>query len=153
MSIKITRAIKTYDGFKGQQTVSAVLAQVPDELIETLTGKQIGQIMSAINKAYHNGGAATGTDVIDGDYVWIDVLDAGYDLDVLRRLKKTETRTDKIVAFNGNLCDHHDYRNCHSGELTQGYKIPVHVPRDHWCDWSRTEYTTSESWELAEKEA
>lgn len=75
MSIKITRAIKAYDGFKGQQTLSEVLAQVPDELIQALTGKQIGQVMSAIDKAYHNGRASTGAEMIDNNCVWVNSID------------------------------------------------------------------------------
>jgi len=71
---KLDRAMATYVGFKGDVTVRAVLAQIPQELQDSLTAKQLGMVMSAVNQAYHNGRASTGAEVVDGDAVWIDSL-------------------------------------------------------------------------------
>lgn len=80
---KITRAIAMYNGSKGTQTVQAVLEQIPGELKLTLTGKQLGLVMSVVNKAYHNGKASCGCEVIDGEMVWINKLSRMFSLDAL----------------------------------------------------------------------
>jgi hypothetical protein len=43
-----------YTGFAGPQTIKAVLAQVPDNLRQRLTGAELGMVMSVANAAYHN---------------------------------------------------------------------------------------------------
>jgi hypothetical protein len=58
-----------YNGFKGSNTVNAVLEQIPDELKDQLTGRQLGLVMSAVNSAYHNGRASTGAEVIDAELI------------------------------------------------------------------------------------
>jgi hypothetical protein len=76
--------MQTYDGFKGRETVKAILAQIPDSLKQQLTGKQLGLVMSAVNKAYHNGKASCGCKIIDGDAIWINALNGLYDLDDIK---------------------------------------------------------------------
>jgi hypothetical protein len=67
---RYTRMMSTYDGFKGERTVESVLSQIPAELQKQLTGKQLGMVMSAVNKAYHNGKASLGGISIEDDCIW-----------------------------------------------------------------------------------
>lgn len=73
--IKINRAIEKYTGFKGGATISAITSQVPEELIERLTGKELGLVMEAINVAFQKGKASTGAEMIDNNAVYINRLD------------------------------------------------------------------------------
>lgn len=73
--IKMNRAIETYTGFKGGATLSAITDQVPEELIERLTGKELGLVMETINAAFQKGKASTGAEMIDNNAVYINSLD------------------------------------------------------------------------------
>ena len=64
------RMMAAYKGFKGAQTVSEIQAGIPTELMEALTGKQIGLVMDAISKAYHKGRASHGGLDLCDDAVW-----------------------------------------------------------------------------------
>lgn len=81
---KRDRMMAAYDGFKGPQTVNAVFSQIPEELQEQLTGRQLGLVMSAINRAYHTGvkkGEEEITDYIclpNGVDVWAVIGDSDY---------------------------------------------------------------------------
>lgn len=79
-------AMASYDGHHGPVTVKAVLAQIPQELKERLTGHELGLVMSAVNAAYHNGRSSMGAEVCDGSFVWVNPLNRGFDLDQLRGL-------------------------------------------------------------------
>jgi hypothetical protein len=69
-SLKKKNMIANYDGFKGSRTVESIQSQIPDQLWERLTGRELGLVMTAINKAYHNGrGSLGGIDKMD-DCVW-----------------------------------------------------------------------------------
>lgn len=83
---KYSRMIDAYTGFKGTATVGAVLAQLPETLKKELTGRQLGLVMTAINQAYHNGKASCGAEVIDGDAIWINSLQALVELDAIHKL-------------------------------------------------------------------
>lgn len=78
-TLKQKNMMNTYKGFKGTQTVGEILKQIPDNLLKSLTGKELGLMMNAINTAYHNGKAFMGSEVIDGNKsegaVWIQCLD------------------------------------------------------------------------------
>lgn len=68
---RYTRMMEAYGGFSGTRTVEAILSQIPDNLQRQLTGKQLGLVMAAVNKAYHNGRASLhGIDLCD-DCVWL----------------------------------------------------------------------------------
>jgi len=56
-SDKLNRMMIMYNGFKGHATVNHIMSNIPEELINQLTGKQLGLIMSALNKSYHQGKA------------------------------------------------------------------------------------------------
>lgn len=71
-----SRMMAAYTGHHGPVTVDAVLAQIPTELQKQLTGKQLGMVMNCVNAAYHNGKAACGAEIIDGDAIWINQLNA-----------------------------------------------------------------------------
>lgn len=60
-----------YDGHHGPVTMSAVEAQIPDELRNRLTGYEYGLVMSAVNAAYHNGRASHGGLDLCDDCVWL----------------------------------------------------------------------------------
>lgn len=65
--------MRTYDGHKGDVTVKAVLDGVPTELMDVLTGAQLGMVMSAVNAAYHRGKHDAGAEAIDGGAaVWVN---------------------------------------------------------------------------------
>lgn len=66
--------MEAYKGFEGSQTVNAILSQIPDELLEQLSGKQIGMVMNAIKAAYNDGKASTGAEMIDSNAVYINSL-------------------------------------------------------------------------------
>jgi hypothetical protein len=70
-TLKRKNAMEYYDGFKGVQTVNAVMQEIPDELADSLTGKQLGMVMSAVNSAYHNGRDSTGAEMLGNDTVYI----------------------------------------------------------------------------------
>jgi hypothetical protein len=69
--IKLQRAIKQANVFKGQTTLSAIKDQLPESLLETLTAKDIALVLEVINKAYHTGRASTGAEMIDTNAVYI----------------------------------------------------------------------------------
>ena len=71
-SLKQKNMMAAYNGFRGGETVKAVLAQIPAGLVARLTGAELGAVMSAVNAAYHNGKSATGAEAMDnGGAVWI----------------------------------------------------------------------------------
>ena len=61
-SIKLNRAMELYTGFKGTATYSAVEKQLPEKLVNELTGAQLALVMQAINTAYQKGKASTGAE-------------------------------------------------------------------------------------------
>ena len=84
-------AMAAYQGHKGTATVAAVLAQVPLELRNSLTGRQLGMVMSAVDAAYHNGKAAAGAEMINANCVWITGLNRGLEWDEVGAEYKTVT--------------------------------------------------------------
>ena len=65
-------AMSIYNGHKGESTVKAVWSFVPQELQESLTGKELGLVLNAINAAYQAGKASTGAEKIDNNAVYVD---------------------------------------------------------------------------------
>lgn len=90
-TLKNKNMMAAYDGFKGTQTVQAITEQIPSKLFERLTGKELGLVMSAVNKAYHNGKASAGA-TIEDDCLWFDgrliPVDA---IKNIKMVSKTET--------------------------------------------------------------
>jgi hypothetical protein len=72
---KADRALKAYDGFKGGATVDHIKKLVGKELAERLTGHELGLVMSAVNRAYQEGKASAGAEMIDSNCVYINGLD------------------------------------------------------------------------------
>ena len=69
--IKENNMMNAYKGFKGHQTVTHIKSMIPDFLKDRLTGAELGEVMNAINSAYHAGRATLkGIDVVD-DCVWL----------------------------------------------------------------------------------
>lgn len=73
-TLKYGNMKNSYNGFPGGRSFEAVCAQIPLELLDTCTGKQLGLIMGAINKAFHTGKAGTGAEIIDGSGLWISTV-------------------------------------------------------------------------------
>ena len=69
-SIKLHRAIKLYSGFKGANTLTAIMEQIPCQLIDGLNSYQLAAVMQAIN----NGKSSAGAEMIDADAVYINKL-------------------------------------------------------------------------------
>jgi hypothetical protein len=59
---KWDRTLAAYDGHKGAQTIKHIRNLIGNELAEVLTGRQYGLVMSAVNRAYHEGRASTGAE-------------------------------------------------------------------------------------------
>lgn len=68
-TLKQKNMFASYTGFKGEQTVKAILAQIPDDLKKRLTGTELGLVMDAVDNAYHNG-KKTGLEIIDGECIF-----------------------------------------------------------------------------------
>lgn len=73
-NIKLNRAMELYTGFKGAGTYSEVENQLPEKLVDELTGAQLALVMQAINTAYQKGKASTGAEMIDNNAVYINKL-------------------------------------------------------------------------------
>jgi hypothetical protein len=152
---KADRALKAYDGFKGGATVEHIKKLIGKELTDKLTGHELGLVMSAVNRAYQEGKSSTGAEVVDGEYVWVNCIDKGIDLDVLRRLKKTETPVCNKIYYDGNLNNVSSWRYKTYDGMPYDEQRTVRemqsVPRDKWGEWYHEEHETAEVWELIEK--
>lgn len=94
--------LSTYDGFAGTRTLDAILSQIPAELQQRLTGKELGQVMSAVNTSYHNAKAACGAEVVD-DCVWVE--NKLIPLAAIKAItidKKTETVERRPTSYNNS---------------------------------------------------
>ncbi|MCE5343278.1 MAG: hypothetical protein LLF96_06795 [Eubacteriales bacterium] len=85
-TLKHKNAMRAYVGFAGPRTVAAIMERIPETLLSGLTGAQIGMVMNAVNDSYQAGRTSAGAEVIDGEYVWVDCLQRGFDLSELRAL-------------------------------------------------------------------
>lgn len=73
-SIKISKAKKKYQGFGGPATVSRLMDRIPESLIDDVTSDQLAVIMLAVAKAYEDGRASTGAEMIDRNAVYINSI-------------------------------------------------------------------------------
>lgn len=71
---KLKRAKEMYSGFKGTSTMGKVFARIPDELIQGLTSKQIATVAEIVAKAYNDGRASTGCEMIDKNAIWVNSI-------------------------------------------------------------------------------
>jgi len=62
-NIKINRAYKINKFLPSQE--SDVWKLIPQELVKSLTAKQLSLVAAAINQSYHNGHASCGAEVVD----------------------------------------------------------------------------------------
>jgi hypothetical protein len=85
-ALKNRNMMATYAGFAGPVTLRAVKNQVPEALWSRLTGAELGLVLTAINAAYHSGRASTGAEMIDEDFLWVNALDRGFEIDQLRAI-------------------------------------------------------------------
>ena len=115
-SDKAKRAMQAYSGHAGAETVSHVMSTIPTSLITKLTGKQVGQVMSIRNAAYHEGKSAAGAEICD-DAVWV----AGklIPLAVIAALShKTATHTE--IKSAAGICCPISLCNADGNPLTEG---------------------------------
>ncbi len=70
-ALKSKNMMAAYKGFKGDRTLESVMSFIPDVLMERLTGRELGEVMNAVNTAFHSGKAAAGAEVVD-DCLWIE---------------------------------------------------------------------------------
>jgi len=87
-----------YNGFRGSRTVQAVEEGIPRELIDKLTGQELGLVMSAVNAAYHRGRASLGGVDLCDDALW---LPWGGPEDSGQLIPVAALRAIKIVQENG----------------------------------------------------
>lgn len=94
---KADRALAAFDGFKGGATVDHIKKLVGKELADKLTGHELGLVMSAVNRAYQEGKASAGAEMIDSNCVYINGLD--------RAIEWTEVGTEyEQVPFIEEIC-------------------------------------------------
>ena len=106
-TLKRNNMMAAYKGFAGEQTVQAIISQIPAELIDRCTGRVLGIMMDAINAAYHNGKASLGVDVID-DCLWLhadgsDEKGKLLPLDILQKIEINETTTTDLRSCKGRM--------------------------------------------------
>lgn len=69
-------------------TANTILNKIPDNIVNKLTGTEVGQLMQLLNDSYNAGKTACGAEVLDGgEYIWIDKLDKMYDLADIKTLQ------------------------------------------------------------------
>lgn len=73
--LKHKNMMASYTGHRGAATMGAILDQVPETLLTTLTGKELGLVMDAINAAYHAGRASHGGLDLCDDCYWFPGVD------------------------------------------------------------------------------
>jgi transcriptional regulator with XRE-family HTH domain len=68
------------------QTCDAIFDQICPWLVDTCTADQLSAIAKAIDTAYHSGKKSMGAEIIDGNFVWIDCLNAGCPLESIKKI-------------------------------------------------------------------
>jgi hypothetical protein len=98
---KRARAMDAYAGFAGHATVNAVMGNIPDELISTLTGKQLGLVMQAVAKSYAAGVRSQKPIEKIDDCLWIDGENKLIPIAALRQVteKKDERGTTYAMSY------------------------------------------------------
>lgn len=74
LDLRLSKAIKKANIFKGQTTINAITEQLPKELLEKLYSTDIAFILEAIDKAYKLGKASAGAEMIDTNAVYINSI-------------------------------------------------------------------------------
>jgi hypothetical protein len=103
-NIKIRRARAAYTGFAGPRTIAAVSDYITGDMMDRMTGAQIGAVMSAVYAAYNAGRASTGASV-ENDCVWVaGKLIPLAAIDAINITKRTEPsrrpgHTDQITTY------------------------------------------------------
>lgn len=73
-TVKLEDALSKTNIHKGNSTVSAILEQIPSDLIDRLSSGDIAIIIDIVDKAYKKGRSSTGAEMIDNETVWINHL-------------------------------------------------------------------------------
>jgi len=81
MSIKLERAVKAGKWFKGAATSADVVSRIPKDIVKECPSRIVALVGDAIDKAYHDGRASTGAEIIDGNVVWVYSLNRGIEWD------------------------------------------------------------------------
>ena len=105
-TLKYNNALRNFSGHQGQRTTNAILAEIGPELVEALTGSQLGKVMDAVQRAQANAKAENcGFDLVDGSALWIpgvekDGSDGKLVPTIALRAIKIETTTTYRPAKN-----------------------------------------------------
>jgi transcriptional regulator with XRE-family HTH domain len=94
--IKIERGIRRSKIHKGVATINDVTGRVPQSISEKLTADEYAELLNCINRAYHDGKASAGAEMIDKNAVWVDCLNAAieWDKDGTLKMSKEKEPTD-----------------------------------------------------------
>ena len=85
-SLKRKNMMAAYTGFRGTQTLTAVLAQLPADLTARLTGAELGQVAGLLYEVYNKGRSSTQASIED-DCVWVGAgVDRLVPLTIIRAL-------------------------------------------------------------------
>lgn len=82
---KYNNMLNNYEGNKGPEVLKTLFNRVPENLRNSLSGQQLGQVMTVIDKSYHAGKRASGAEV-DGTGIWIDQLKEMVEIDDIKKL-------------------------------------------------------------------
>jgi len=88
--IKIARGIRRSEIHQGVATISDVIGRVPQSISEKLDVEEYAELLNCINRAYHDGKASAGADMIDKSAVWINSLQAIIEWDKDGNLKMSK---------------------------------------------------------------
>jgi len=92
----------SYDGFKGQQTVSHVMSTIPHSLSSAITGNQLGQVMSIRNAAYHEGKQSQAIDTWAYDSPTDFLAGLGKPEKIVDEKGVVNYRTPAVLIVNGD---------------------------------------------------
>ena len=93
---KRERIIANYNGHQGVSTMAHIRRIINDvypTAYKELTGVQYGKLMSIVNKAYHEGRASMGAEVVDG------VVYIGGNYYPLKLLERITYKEERIITY------------------------------------------------------
>ncbi len=74
-SEKLEIALRVYGGFRGHQTLKAILESIPADLFDRLTGQELGLVMQAVHTAYHSARRLPHGITLEDDCLWVPSKD------------------------------------------------------------------------------
>lgn len=93
-------------------TYSEIEKQLPEKLVDELTGAQLALVMQAINEAYQKGKASTGAEMIDNNAVYIN------------RLNKIIEWNEEDAEYIRETVSENGYKVTRSRKIKNGVLVP-----------------------------